>query len=74
MAYKTIGTFVSQKMRREDACGQSAEQAKGQRLCSPPPPPPTAAGTMPGPMDIDKMVHRPCQEVMPSNIGAVPAG
>ena len=28
VAYKTRGTFLSQNMRREDACGQSTEQAE----------------------------------------------
>jgi hypothetical protein len=29
VAYKTIGTFLSQRMGREDANGQFTDQAKG---------------------------------------------
>ena len=35
VAYKTIGTFLSQDKRHEDACGWATE---------PPPPPPTSHG------------------------------
>ena len=57
VAYKTIGTFLSQNMRHEDACGWATEmQSSGCAVvhqwptlsfthwtCLPPPPPPAVA-------------------------------